>query len=75
MIRKYDAVKPRGDLERWLEYVDMSEEEFDRIADTFRDPRVWWIENGKWMKHNIWGEPSSYGTVKLNEADWSRYIQ
>ena len=53
----------------------MSEEEFDRIADTFRDPRVWWIENGKWMKHNIWGEPSSYGTVKLNEADWNRYIQ
>jgi N-acetyl sugar amidotransferase len=75
MIRKYDAVKPRADLERWLEYVDMSEDEFDRIADTFRDPRVWWIENGMWMKHNIWGEPSSYGTVNLNESDWNRYIQ
>ena len=41
MVRRYDPVKPRRDLERWLEYVGMDEEEFDRIADGFRDPRVW----------------------------------
>jgi len=41
MVRRYDHVKPRRDLERWLEYVGMTEDEFDRIADTFRDPRVW----------------------------------
>ena len=40
MVRRYDHVKPR-DLERWLAYVGMTEEEFDAIADTFRDPRVW----------------------------------
>jgi N-acetyl sugar amidotransferase len=55
MVRKYDHVKPRKDLERWLEYVGMTEEEFDRIADTFRDKRVWWKgENGEWKKDNIW---------------------
>ena len=41
MVARYDHVKPRKDLERWLEYVGMTEEEFDEIADTFRDPRVW----------------------------------
>lgn len=67
MVRKYDHVKPRRDLERWLQYVGMTEEEFDQIADTFRDPRVWWIEDGQWWKHNIWGEPSPYGPVHLTD--------
>lgn len=54
-VRKYDHVKPRKDLERWLEYVGMSEEEFDETADTFRDPRVWAKdENGEWVKDSIW---------------------
>jgi N-acetyl sugar amidotransferase len=54
MVRKYDHVKSR-DLKRWLEYVSISEEEFDRIADTFRDKRVWWKDdNGEWKKDNIW---------------------
>lgn len=54
MVRKYDHVKP-SDLYRWLNYVGMSEEEFDRIADTFRDPRVWSKDSkGNWVKENIW---------------------
>lgn len=61
VVRKYDAVKPRRDLERFLGYVDITEEEFDCIADGFRDPRVWRIENNKWVKDNVWGEPSEYG--------------
>ena len=54
MVRKYDHVKP-SDLKRWLEYVGMTEAEFDRVCDTFRDPRVWWKnEKGEWVKDNIW---------------------
>lgn len=68
MVRKYDHVKPRRDLERWLDYVGMSEEEFDQIADTFRNPRVWWIEDDQWWKQNVWGEPSSYGPVHHSPA-------
>lgn len=56
MVRKHDSVKPR-DLKRWLEYTGMNEQEFDRIADTFRDPRVWRKnEKGEWEKDNIWDE-------------------
>lgn len=54
MVRKYDHVKPRRDMERWLKYVDMTEEEFDAICDRFRDPRVWKKENSVWVKENIW---------------------
>jgi hypothetical protein len=54
MVERYDPVKPRRDLERWLEYVGMSEQEFDEIADTFRDPRVWVKdERGEWVKDSI----------------------
>jgi N-acetyl sugar amidotransferase len=55
MVRRYDHVKPVKDLSRWLKYVGMSEEEFDRIADTFRDPRVWVkTDDGEWAKDNVW---------------------
>jgi len=74
IVKRMDHVKPR-DLKRWYSYVDMSEKEFDRIADTFRDPRVWWIENGQWYKQNVWGEPSAYGSVKLEKELWTKYTK
>jgi hypothetical protein len=67
MVRKYDHVKPLRDLTRWLDYVGMTEDEFDRIADGFRNPRVWWIEGGQWWKDNVWGEPSAYGDVEISD--------
>jgi len=66
MVKKYDTVIS-SDLYYWLEYVGMSEDEFWNIADTFRDPRIWWIENNEWCKDNIWGGASSYGPVHLSE--------
>ncbi len=74
MVMKYDHVKPRADLERWLKYVNMSEEEFDYICDTFRDPRVWWIEDGQWWKDTIAGEQKVYGAVHLPRDQWHRYM-
>jgi N-acetyl sugar amidotransferase len=68
MVRKYDHVKPRRDLDRWLKYTGISEEEFDLICDTFRDRRVWRIEGGQWVKDTVWGEPSAYGPVHSNGA-------
>ena len=54
LVEKYDHVKPYRDLNRWLDYVDMTEDEFDRIADSFRDPRVWSKDdNNKWVKDDI----------------------
>lgn len=52
MVNHYDPIKP-SDLTRWLDYVGMTEDEFDRIADTFRDPRVWWMEDGEWRRREL----------------------
>jgi N-acetyl sugar amidotransferase len=54
LVRQYDHVVP-GDITRWLDYTGMSRNDFEQIADTFRDPRVW-VENeyGDWIKDNIW---------------------
>lgn len=55
MVKKYDHVKPKKDLNRWLEYVNMTENEFDKVADTFRSENVWSKDkNGNWKKDNIW---------------------
>jgi N-acetyl sugar amidotransferase len=54
IVRKMDHIKS-SDLQRWLKYVNWREDQFDKVADSFRDPRVWWIdENGNWKKDNLW---------------------
>ena len=54
IVRKMDEVKPK-DLYRWLDYVDITEEEFDNVANSFRDPRVWSKNStDDWVKNNIW---------------------
>jgi len=72
IVKTMDPVKSK-DLWRWLEYVGWTEEEFDRVADTFRDPRVWWIKDGQWYKNNPWGPPSAYGPVHLEAEQQKRY--
>ena len=74
LVRRYDHVVS-SDLEYWLNYVGMSEREFWEIADTFRDPNVWWIQEGEWWKDNLWGSPSSYGRVWLNQEDQAKYLR
>ena len=72
MVKKYDSVVS-SDLDYWLEYVEMTKDDFWKIADGFRDPRVWWIKNGEWHKDNIWGDPSSYGEVRINKDLQEKY--
>lgn len=74
IVKKYDHVIS-DDLQFWLKYVEMSEKEFWEVADSFRDPRVWWIENNEWHKENIWGGSSSYGPVRLQKEIQLKYIR
>lgn len=64
LIRRMDPIKS-SDLKRWLDYVGMTEDEFDSIADTFRDSRVWRMEQGHWVKDEPWtvAETSGTGTM------------
>jgi imidazoleglycerol phosphate synthase cyclase subunit len=62
-VREMDHIKSR-DLKRWLGYVGMTEETFDRVADTFRDPRVWRVDDDRWIKDDMSGTPSAYGLAR-----------
>ncbi|MDG1143279.1 MAG: N-acetyl sugar amidotransferase [Burkholderiales bacterium] len=72
LVQKHDHIVSK-DLEYWLRYVDMTETEFWQVADSFRDPRVWWIEGDSWVKDNVWGEPSAYGQVYLPDNLREKY--
>ena len=71
-VKKRDHIKSK-DIKIWLKYVGWSEKKFDQIADSFRDPRVWWIKNNEWWKNNVWGNSSSYGKVHLEKKYWNKY--
>jgi N-acetyl sugar amidotransferase len=64
-VKKYDHVIS-DDLYEWLEYVERDEKYFWKIADTFRDPRVWKIKKKEWYKDNLWGNECVYGPVHLD---------
>ena len=72
-VKKYDHVKPKKSLEYFLNMTGMSEIEFDCIADKFRDPRVWLIEDGLWWKDTLWGEAKSYGKSFLSQDEQLKY--
>lgn len=74
LVRKYDHVIS-DDLDYWLNYVGMGNEQFWKKADTFRDPRIWWIEGNDWVKENIWGGSSSYGQVFLSQELREKYLR
>lgn len=75
MIKKYDHIRPTEDLKRWFEYTKVTEDEFNRYADKFRDPRVWYIKNNKWFKKNSWGGESPYGEVFLENSLKEKYLR
>ena len=74
LVTIYDHVRPKKALESWLQEVNISEQTFDQIADTYRSPQVWWIENGLWWKENVWGQAADFGEVHFSESlNVSRY--
>ncbi len=58
MVKKYDHVYP-SDTDFWLNYVDRDKEWFWQVANKFRSPFVWSLENNNWNKRNIWDKNES----------------
>lgn len=49
LVRKHDHARP-NDLETWLDFVEMSEDEFFTNIDPLRDPQIWdRAPNGQWI--------------------------
>ena len=75
LVLQYDHIKPRASLEYFLDMAEMTEEEFDITADNFRDPRVCWIQDGKWRKDNLDGVSRYYGDVKLSKEKQIQFLK
>jgi hypothetical protein len=73
-VLKRDPIRSK-DIERWLEYTGWTDKEFDTVADSFRDPRVWWIKNNEWRKKDIDGIERSYGPISLASNQIKKYFQ
>ena len=54
LVRRYDAEFPSRFFAEFLDYTGLDEEEFHRIADSFRSEHLWASENGKWvLRHQV----------------------
>jgi hypothetical protein len=54
LVRKFDGEYPKMYFQESLEYMDMTEEEFDETCDAFRSEHLWKKENGCWvLRHPI----------------------
>jgi len=74
LVLQYDHVLPRESLQYFLDMAEISEDEFEKTADNFRDPRVWWIQDGKWWKDTLNGVSKSYGDVKLSKEKQIQFL-
>jgi len=54
LVRKFDGELPKKHFKAFLEYVDITEEEFWSIVDSFRADHLWEKVDGKWkLKHPV----------------------
>ena len=79
MVMKYDSNRP-ADLDLYLEFVGMTEDQFEAIVEELRDLSIWEKgENGKWRtKDNIGNHINDPGVdeVKLQPTEEkSRFIR
>ncbi|MDX8400574.1 MAG: N-acetyl sugar amidotransferase [Gallionellaceae bacterium] len=57
LIRKYDQEPPQKYFKEFLEYIDITEEQFYATVDKFRSPHLWNKENGEWkLRHTVWND-------------------
>ena len=53
LVHRYDQEFPRKYFPEFLAYLDMDEDEFFEIADSFRSPHLWKRENGEWRLRHV----------------------
>jgi N-acetyl sugar amidotransferase len=75
LVKEYDHAWPKKSYDFFINMTNFNENEFLHTADTFRDPRVWWISDGRWWKDTVWGDVKSFGEVYLSEDEQKKYCK
>jgi N-acetyl sugar amidotransferase len=59
LISKFDGEFPKKYFQTFLKYIDVTEEEFNTVIDSWRSPHLWEKIDGEWkQKHRIDGKGS-----------------
>ena len=53
MLRDREPAWP-DDRHPWLDRLGLDDTGLQRLADTFRDPALWWRDRGRWNRHQPW---------------------
>jgi N-acetyl sugar amidotransferase len=57
LVKRYDQEFPRKYFKAFLEYIDVTEEQFYEAVDRFRSPHLWQKRGSEWhLKHTVWNE-------------------
>jgi len=54
LVHRYDGEFPKKYFKEFLAYLDISENYFWKVIDSYRSPHIWKKENGKWkLRHQV----------------------
>jgi N-acetyl sugar amidotransferase len=54
LVHRYDGEFPKRYFREFLEYINISEEYFWQVADSWRQPHIWDRKDGQWiLKHRV----------------------
>ena len=57
LIKRYDGEFPKKYYQDFLNYCDISEDEFNEVIDSWRSENIWKLENNEWkLKNPVWKE-------------------
>ena len=57
LIKKYDGEFPKKYYQEFLEYCDITEQEFNDVIDMWRSDHIWEFKDKEWkLKHPVWLE-------------------
>jgi hypothetical protein len=55
LVKRYDQERPRRYMSECLDYLGITEREFDERCDAARPPHLWERVDGEWqLKHAVW---------------------
>ena len=54
LMRKYEGEFPKKYFQEFLEYLDITKDQFWKVVDVWRPKHLWEKHNGKWcLKHPV----------------------
>ncbi len=55
LVRRYDGEFPQKHFKEFLQYVDITEDEFWQVVDSWRQPHIWTKDGNEWrLRHAVY---------------------